>query len=66
MLEKEIINAISGRQLFSLGEYFRFYTDRDDIADNLSRRHKGEIRNALECSAELVKKIEAVYEKAFI
>ena len=40
--------------------------DRDDIADNLTRRHKGEIRNALEVSIDLVKKIEVIYEKAFI
>lgn len=40
--------------------------DRDDIADNLVRKWKGEVRPALEVSVNLVSKIEEVYKKAIV
>lgn len=42
------------------------YMDREDIADNMLRRWKDQVRNALEVSANLVKLIEAVYEQAIV
>ena len=39
--------------------------DREDIADNLVRRWKSEVRNPLEASISLVEKIEEVYKLAF-
>lgn len=47
MLEKEIIQNIEGKQLFNTNELYRMYMDRDDVADNLTRKWKGEARNAL-------------------
>lgn len=40
--------------------------DRDDIADNLVRKWKGDVRPALDVSANLVAKIEEVYKKAIV
>lgn len=40
--------------------------DKDDIADNLVRKWKFEVRGALEVSISLVRKIEEVYKMAFI
>lgn len=38
--------------------------DRDDIADNLVRKHKTDVRGAVEVSINLVAKIEDVYKLA--
>jgi hypothetical protein len=40
--------------------------DRDDIADNLVRKWKGEIRPAMEVSISLVTKVEEVYKQAIV
>lgn len=66
MLEKEIIQNIEGKQLFNTNELYRMYMDRDDVADNLTRKWKGEARNALLVSTQLVAKIGEVYQEAFI
>lgn len=51
---------------FSSQELYRLYMDREDIADNLVRRWKDEVRGALEVSVMLVDKIEEVYSQAVI
>ena len=61
MLEKEIIQNVNGKQYFDTNEIYRMYMDRDDVADNLTRKWKGEARNALDVSAKLVMKIGEVY-----
>jgi hypothetical protein len=66
MLEKEIISNIDGKLDFSTVDLFRMYMDREDIADNMLRRWKDQVRNALEVSANLVKLIETVYEQAIV
>ena len=40
------------------------YMDREDIADNMLRRWKDQVRGALEVSSNLVSIIEQVYEQA--
>lgn len=52
--------------MFSKGELYRIYMDREDIADNLIRRWKDDVGNALEVSANLVSKIEEVYQQAIV
>jgi hypothetical protein len=47
MLEKNIMENVEGKSIFSGDDLYRFYMDRDDIADNLVRRWKGEARGAL-------------------
>lgn len=66
MLEKEIIQNVDGKQLFNTNELYRMYMDRDDVADNLTRKWKGEAKNALEVSAKLVAKIGEVYQEAWV
>lgn len=66
MLDKEIIRSIEGKKTFSRDDLYRFYMDYDDIADNLVRRWKSEVRNALFVSSNLVEKIVSVYQLGFI
>jgi hypothetical protein len=66
MLEKEIIQNVDNKQLFNTNELYRIYMDRDDVADNLTRKWKGEARNALDVSSKLVLKIGEVYSEAWI
>ena len=66
MLEKEIISNVDGKLDFSTVDLYRMYMDREDIADNMLRRWKDQVRNALEVSANLVKLIEQVYEQAIV
>jgi spore cortex formation protein SpoVR/YcgB (stage V sporulation) len=62
MLEKEIISHVEGKLEFFNTELYRMYMDREDIADNLLRRWKDVVRNALEVSINLVNLIEQVYK----
>jgi len=62
MLEKEFISNVDSKLDFSTVDLYRFYMDREDIADNLLRRWKEPVNGALEVSAQLVKLIETVYE----
>jgi hypothetical protein len=66
MLEKEIISNVDSKLDFSNVDLYRMYMDREDIADNMLRRWREPVRNALEVSANLVKSIEAVYEQAIV
>lgn len=68
MLDQEVITRIDGNQLrvFESAPHtlYKFYEDRDDIADNMLRPWKGEVKSnkyALEVSAELVQMIEEIY-----
>jgi hypothetical protein len=40
--------------------------DKEDIADNLVRKWKSEVRGALEVSVNLVAKIQEVYSQAIV
>jgi len=40
--------------------------DRDDIADNLVRKWKNDVRDALVVSTQLVSKVEELYKAAFV
>lgn len=62
MLEKEIISNIDSKLEFSTADLYRMYMDREDIADNMLRRWRDQVRGALEVSANLVTLIEQVYE----
>ena len=66
MLEKEIIQNVDGRIDFNTVDLFRMYMDREDIADNMLRRWKDQVRGALEVSANLVTLIEQVYQEAIV
>lgn len=66
MLEKEIIANVDAKIEFSPVDYYRMYMDREDIADNMFRRWKDQVRPALEVSCELVGLIEQVYEQAIV
>ena len=66
MLEKEIIQNVDSKLDFSTVDLYRMYMDREDIADNMLRRWKDQVRNALEVSANLVPLIEGVYEQAIV
>lgn len=61
MLNKDIIANVDGKKNFSKEDFYRIYMDRDDIADNLVRKWKEEVRGALSVSVNLVNKMEEVY-----
>lgn len=61
MLEMGLITSVEGKLFFSLNDLYKFYFDSDNIAANLIRKWKGECRDALEVSHNLVNKIEEVY-----
>ena len=66
MLEKEIISNVDNKLDFSNKDLYRMYMDREDIADNMLRRWKDQVRGALEVSGNLVKMIEQVYEQSIV
>lgn len=57
---------MESKKQFNPTDLYRLYMDRDDIADNLVRKWKGEIRPAMEVSISLVSKIEEVYKQAIV
>lgn len=67
MLEKNLIGGIedkSGR-IFNINNLYRFYMDRDDIANNQVKRWTTEPGPALSVSINLVDLITEVYQHAF-
>ena len=54
------------RNRFNVGSLYRFFMDRDDIADNQYKRWTEEIGDALETSMNLVNLITEVYQKAIV
>ncbi len=62
MLERDIIQNVENKKVFDNAGLYRLYMDRDDIADNLVRKWKSEVRGALEVSVNLIPKIEEVYK----
>ena len=68
MLEKGLISAIDENQarIFNLGNLYRFYMDRDDIADNLLKRWTENPGDAIEVSQNLVSLATEVYQEAVI
>lgn len=68
MLDAGLIQAANtdtGR-IFSVLELYRFYMDRDDIADNLQKRWSGNAGDPLEVSINLVKLAEEVFQQAIV
>lgn len=57
MLERDIIQHVENQKVFNIGSLYRLYMDKEDIADNLVRKWKSEVRGALEVSVNLIAKI---------
>lgn len=69
MLEEGFISRIDDKLEFSITNdpMYRFYEDREDLADNLLRPWKSHnISSALEVSINLVKLIEGIYRLAIV
>ena len=56
MLEKGLISAVEDTQvrIFNINNLYRFYMDKDDIADNQVKKWSKDVGEALECSINLV------------
>lgn len=66
MLDQDIILRLDKNDLFQ-GNHttlYQFYEDRGDIASNLLRPWKGDVENALDLSADLVRLIDEIYNEA--
>jgi len=52
MIEKKLIFAVeeSLGRIFNIKNYYRFHMDRNDIADNLIKKWKGNPGDAMEVS----------------
>jgi hypothetical protein len=66
MIERDIIQNVDNKKVFNINDLYRLYMDREDIADNLVRKWKSEVRGALEVSVNLIPKIEDVYNQAIV
>ena len=68
MLEKGIISAVEDvkARIFNVNNLYRFYMDRDDIADNLVKKWNNPPGDPLEVSINLVKLATEVYEQAIV
>lgn len=53
-------------RIFNINNYYRFHMDRDDIADNLLKKWKGPVGDALEISVNLVNLATEVYQQAMV
>ena len=56
MLEKSVISAVDQNQvkIFNINYLYRFYADREDIADNMVKKWNGEVVDPLKVSENLV------------
>lgn len=66
MLEKDIISNVDAKIDFSTVDLYQMYMDREDLADNMLRRWRDQVRGALEVSANLVPLIDQVYQQAIV
>ena len=68
LLEKEFLQAVDENQgrIFNMNNLYRFYMDRDDIADNLIKKWNGDVCDALEVSTNLVALATDVYQQAIV
>ena len=69
LIENKIIMPVENDLYFDASEngLYRFYADRQDVADNLVRAWKGDTpKNALELSIELVAKVGDLYNEAVV
>ena len=68
MLDHGYISRIDGEQTFlpSNSPMYQFYEDRENLAANMLRPYKGNVKSAIEESFELVKIIEDVYREAIV
>ena len=66
MLQKGLIQAVedANQKMFNINNLYRFYCDRDDIADNLVKKFTGEARDPVELSKILVDMATEVYQQA--
>lgn len=66
LLDAQIITRIDNVAFFepTHNSLYKFYEDREDIADNLLRPWKQDVGNALSESVELIKLIELIYSEA--
>jgi hypothetical protein len=63
MVEKKLIFPVDETmgKIFNINNYYRFHMDRDDIADNMIKKWKGNVGNPLEISTNLVNLATEVY-----
>ena len=56
MLEKSVISAVDQNRvkIFNINYLYRFYADREDIADNMVKKWNGEVGDPLKVSENLV------------
>ena len=68
MVEKKLIFAVDENmgRIFNINNYYRFHMDRDDIADNLIKKWKGNPGDAMEVSINLVDLATEVYQQAMV
>lgn len=68
MVEKKLIFAVEENlgRIFNINNYYRFHMDRDDIADNLIKKWKGNPGDAMEVSIQLVNLATEVYQQAMV
>lgn len=72
MLEKSLIQAVEEgkgtmfKKKFNVNNLYRFFMDRDDIADNQVKKWKDEPGDPIEVTMNLVSLIIDVYQKAIV
>ena len=72
MLEKSLIEAVEESQSrlfkkkFNVNNLYRFFMDRDDIAENQVKKWKEEPGDPIEVTMNLVSLITDVYQKAIV
>jgi hypothetical protein len=52
------MQQVQGKKYFDKVELYRFYFDKDNIADNCRRKFMGKVGNAVEVSIKLIELID--------
>lgn len=60
------MQQVHGKKYFDKVELYRFYFDKDNLADNCRRKYMGKVGNAVDVSIKLVDLIDQVYAQALI
>lgn len=66
MLDLKIIESVDNKTQFSLTDIYRFYFDSMDVADNLVRTWKQDVREAGEVATQLLAIAQELYDRAII
>ena len=66
LVEQNIIINIQGKTFFVQSDHYKFYFDKDEIADNMVRNWRQEPGDAYEVSIILTKKAEEMYASSII